>query len=883
MNSTSPSDDAPLTFEAVHEEELKTLGRDGTTMANDPLSALCLSGGGIRSASFCLGVLQGLARLKLLGRFHYLSTVSGGGYIGSWLSAWRAAAAGSDQVVFDELNAATETGVEAPEIQRIRYNSNYLTPKLGLFSADTWTVIALYVRNLVLNWILFIPLFVSTFLLPHLCVAIVAWLKAQGEGTGSLLLAGGGMLLVVALSVAMYGRARRQDGWLTQRRFLLLVLLPIVFSAGCLASAGALRAGPREHVGVWGAGCGAVIYLIAWIFGSQPLWSADVKKLVQPASLSSLVRDLVGWSVAGAAVGALIAVGLTVGVSRSDPVCPFVVLGLSWVVLAYLVGELIYVGITSFSKRGDMDREWLARSSGWLSAVACSWALFTAMSLYVPHLILGVRAWVLSAIATAGGVSGVLTLVMGSSAKSAATNAEHLFSKVKVSQWVSLAACVFALCLAVGFSFAARALLPFVPHDATPLVALGWLAGGVLVLSLLSVGLSLCINVNRFSVHAIYRNRLVRAFLGAARARAKTPRTPDPFTGFDLADNVAMTLVKPAASPARLLHVVNMALNTVATDNLAWQERKASSFTVTPLTCGGKEVGYRPTSEYGHPGHGLSLGTAMAISGAAASPNMGYNSSPLVGFLLMLFNVRLGWWLGNPRCGKGVYTREGPFVGIKLALAELAGATTDKGHWIYLSDGGHFENLGVYEMVRRRCEFILVCDAGCDETAGFEDLGNALRKSAIDFGVTITFEPPVAIQRRERPPRTGPRCALGTIDYPPPPGAPAGAPRMQGWIVYLKPTFHGTEPMSVRSYAEAHPGFPHESTADQWFSESQLESYRALGEFTVQQVLAGFKAGQGVTAMRVAIGDYLKAVGGGMPVTSAAASSPTPTPTPTET
>ena len=161
-------------------------------------------------------------------------------------------------------------------------------------------------------------------------------------------------------------------------------------------------------------------------------------------------------------------------------------------------------------------------------------------------------------------------------------------------------------------------------------------------------------------------------------------------------------------------------------------------------------------------------------------------------------------------------------------------------------------------MVRRRCQFILVCDAGCDETAGFEDLGNALRKSAIDFGVTINFDPSVAIQRRERPPRTGPRCALGTIDYPPPPGAPAGAPRMKGWIVYLKPTFHGTEPMSVRSYAEAHPGFPHESTADQWFSESQLESYRALGEYTVLQILDGFVAGQFLGDVSGIARSYLK-------------------------
>jgi hypothetical protein len=857
MSQSADDSDVPMTFDTVYAEELKCLGHDPKDAGGEPLAALCLSGGGIRSASFCLGALQALASKGLLEQFHYLSTVSGGGYIGSWLSAWRAAA-GGDELVFKALNAGTLTGVEAPEIRGIRYNSNYLTPKLGLLSADTWTVIALYIRNLVLNWALFIPLFLAIFLIPHLCVGIVEVLQAHRGAVAPWMLWGGGTLLIAALSIAMYGRARRQTQWLTQGRFLVLVLLPVVLSAACLASAGALGAGPTTHVTEWGAVCGAAIYVAAWVLGSKPLRQGEVRSLIRRAGGGSLARDFLGWALAGAAVGSLISLGFGVAVSRADPTGPYVVLGLSWVVAAYLVGELIYVGITSFSKRGEMDREWLARSSGWLTAVALSWALFTAVCLYVPDLVLRAVAWLVPAIAAVGGLSGVITLALGASAKSAANSAEHVFSKVKVSQWVSLAACVFALSLSVAFAFGAQYLAHTIVPTATPTLAqVAWLALGAAVLLALSVLLSLFINVNRFSVHALYRNRLVRAFLGAARARAKTPRSPDPFTGFDLADNVAMTLVKPDAPKARLLHVINMALNTVGTDNLAWQERKASSFTVTPLACGNKEVGYRQTSDYGHPEYGLSLGTAMAISGAAASPNMGYNSSPLVSFLLMLFNVRLGWWLGNPARCKRIYERQGPIVGIKPALTELVGATTDKGNWIYLSDGGHFENLGLYEMVRRRCQCIVVCDAGCDETASFEDLGNALRKVEIDFGVTITFSPPVAIQRRRSPPRRGPRCALGTIRYPAKPGGARDAEENKGWIVYLKPALDGTEPMGVRSYAEAHKTFPHESTADQWFSESQLESYRALGEHTVQQVLDAVASGRPLAAVPDAVRSYL--------------------------
>jgi hypothetical protein len=240
---------------------------------------------------------------------------------------------------------------------------------------------------------------------------------------------------------------------------------------------------------------------------------------------------------------------------------------------------------------------------------------------------------------------------------------------------------------------------------------------------------------------------------------------------------------------------------------------------MTRLFCGNPYVHYRRSETYGGISvGGLSLGTAMAISGAAVSPNQGYNTSPLISFLLMLFNVRLGWWLGNPK--RKEYDLEGPRFSLSPALRELTGDTTDGSKWVYLSDGGHFENLGLYEMIRRRCRFIVVSDAGCDPKFAFEDLGNAVRKIFIDFGVSIDFER-FDIQARQTPPVPGARFAIGRIRYP-------GSTR-PGWLLYLKPTYQGTERADVRSYATAHPEFPHESTTDQWFRESQLEAYRSLG------------------------------------------------------
>jgi len=338
-------------------------------------------------------------------------------------------------------------------------------------------------------------------------------------------------------------------------------------------------------------------------------------------------------------------------------------------------------------------------------------------------------------------------------------------------------------------------------------------------------------------MHALYRNRLVRTFLGATR----DPRDANPFTNFDEDDNRVMcSLWKRQSSSAdwstaaaskddwRPFHIVNIALNVTSSEkHLAWQERKAAPFVVTPLHSGSAIAGFRDTKQYGGQ---ISLGTAIAVSGAAASPNQGYNSSPPVAFLMALLNVRLGWWLGNPgRAGNLTFADEGPRTAARSLLAELMGLTREDQEYVYLSDGGHFENLGIYEMVRRRCRLILVSDAGCDPAYAFEDLGNAVRKIEIDLGVPIRFQGladllPRRLDGRDIGPGH-PYHAIGEIDYP----AADGCGK-KGVIVYIKPGYHGTEiTAGIRSYAIAHGDFPHDTTANQWFGESQMESYRALG------------------------------------------------------
>ena len=630
---------------------------------------------------------------------------------------------------------------------------------------------------------------------------------------------------------------------------------------GCVGGSLLAQADGRElfYPMAYSMAFGAVLYAASWFIG----FFAGGGRLRQLRRLLGTRRnpvrplaEMICYTVSGAAAGAVGALGIALyqhfsGLAES-PGAPVILqflfhgysriymvvaAGVAWTMLAVLTADLLFTGLTSYHRYGDADREWSARAAGFLAAAALAWLTFSAVVLYGPPLYASILAMI-------GGAAGLVTLFLGNSAKTAAI-ARQAGERLSVTTILDIATLVFILALTILFSKLGRAgldnaALALGAEDRTDVKA-AIAIGSSIALVGASVVASYWINVNRFSLHAVYRNRLIRAFLGAARARqrvtAKTRSNPDPFTGIDQADNLPLKSIWPPAGNGErcLFHIVNTALNVVASKNLAWQERKAEPFVMTPLACGNPYVGFVPTRFFGARRDGITLGTAMAISGAAVSPNQGYNSSPIIGLLLMLFNVRLGWWLGNPRRGPKLYRREGPLLSIRPVLDELAGRTTDSGNYIYLSDGGHFDNLGLYEMVRRRCRFILVSDAGSDPAGAFEDLGNAVRKIWIDLGVRIEFDR-LDVKPRQKPPVDGVYCALGRIRYPEAPEDDEA-----GTLIYVKPGFHGSEPPDIRAYAALHDKFPHESTADQWFSESQMESYRGLGSHIIGKMCGAEK------------------------------------------
>jgi hypothetical protein len=876
--------------------------------------ALCLSGGGIRSATFGLGIIEGLAKLGLLDRFHYLSTVSGGGYVGGWLTAWmHRHPDGMDGVIRDLQAWDPERSVyrvesksdsdplirpEPDAIRHLRKYGNYLTPKMGAMSTDTWTGVATYLRNLILHWLVLIPMLLGAVLVPRFAAGLVtlpALLEQQRWtriGTSALLLLGIALLLIAISAVGTNrpsamppngpdrpsatnpdsGSNERRRG-LDQRGFLRLCLLPTLGAGIMLSLAWAWW--PSEGWS-WMPGRNT----LAGLPGGNPSWTwqatlmafavvgavlrvvpcliSVVKRTRLPAPDNKAPeRHLLAEVAAAAAAGLLggVVIGLIACVAFPQPtgsptssqqpigaVAAYVTFATPAIIAAFLASETLFVGITSFFTTDD-DREWWGRSGAWLLIAVVAWLASAGISLYGSAVLVSATAWGMTALAAGGGSAGLAVVKWGASAATPARNGP---TNPATAAAIALLPLVFVVVLLAFLALLLDAALAPSGIGATFHAQIG-LSESVNLLQVTTAAavliavcwpMSYFVNINKFSLHAMYRYRLIRAYLGASNLRRK----PNRFTGFDPKDNIDMRNLWPNPRqdrpPSRQpFHIVNMALNLVSGSNYAWQQRKAAPFIVSPLHSGSWYIGYRRSGEYGHPQEGISLGTAVAISGAAASPNMGYHSSPVISFLMTLFNIRLGWWLGNPgKRGSDTWRKPGPRKTLTALLSELLGLTDWRNPYVYLSDGGHFDNLGLYEMVLRRCRLIVISDASADPNFEFFDLGMAIRKIRIDLGVEIEMGPLPIRLPREKLREAGAAieaasryAAIGRIDYPECPGEP-------GYVFYLKPGVYGDETADVQDYAMKHTAFPHDTTGDQWFDEPQFESYRRLGQFVVRAI-----------------------------------------------
>ncbi len=850
-----------LDAETAELKDIRT-GPEGKRRLADKTVGLAFSGGGIRSATFHLGVLQALAENGLLKQFDYLSTVSGGGYIGSWLARW-IQEEGIDEVE-KKLPGVPE---EAAEVNFLRDYSNYLTPRKGIFGADTWAAIATYLRNLLLNQAILISFLAALLFFPWALGRAFAFGPYEGPQPRALCLVAG-VLVVLAVGCGVLNTSTCDQGrpkkFTRQKWVLTTVVLPL------FAGAFLLNYTIWRQPGLWtlefSAITGATVYVLGHLLG----WaSARIVCRQNPGSVPSFRNVL--WALPAGAFAGYEVYGLSwlafywKSSSESE-------IGLwhtaSWgtplVVVALLLAGTLHTGLAKFALTFEVH-EWWARLGGWLMLWSLSWSALFGVALFAPWVVEKVEGylWAKGALILAWLVHSGYGALLGWSKKTGGKSLDDLGGK---SSWVRevvarAAPFVFAagLLVLVACGVHALAAMERIPGSSmtdyweiAETFRSTWLWGALLLLLAFSIFLSWRVDINRFSMNLLYRNRIVRCYLGASNPH----RQEQPFTGFDPADDVQLkTFAQPDTKAGSRdtaysgpYPILNATLNVSHGQRLAWQERKAESFVFTPRFCGydfpefrpetkpsngGVHGAYQPTKEWAFREGGIPLGSAVAVSGAAVNPNSGYHTFPPLAFLMTVFNVRLGVWLANPRFGnKEFWARKrrpqgGPALSLLYLLNELFGTATDESKYVNLSDGAHFENLAIYELVRRECDFIVAGDAGEDPGPSFGDLVNAMRKCRTDLGAEISLDlAPFKIAGPEG--YATAHTQFGTIKY---------ASGKLGHLLYIKSSLTQKDPVDVLSYKRAHGSFPHQSTADQWFDESQFESYRMLGRCSMDSAI----------------------------------------------
>jgi hypothetical protein len=344
------------------------------------------------------------------------------------------------------------------------------------------------------------------------------------------------------------------------------------------------------------------------------------------------------------------------------------------------------------------------------------------------------------------------------------------------------------------------------------------------------------LDINKSGMHRFYRDRLSKAYL------------MDPRDGVH-EDELCLSALDVTRSGAPY-HLLNTALNVEGAADRALQGRGADFFVFSPGWIGSFSTGYCPTPALETENRDLNLGTALAISGAAASPYMGAASSRLRALALTLLNIRLDYWFANPariarhpmvRAVRRFVFRVGPLY----LLAEVLGLIDADSPNVNLSDGGHIENLGLYELLRRRCRTIVVGDAGQDPLLELSSLGQLTAYARMDEGIQIEWTGLEHIALRADG-TSAAQWAVGRIRY--------GDSAEEGRILYIKACLHGDEPADIRAYRAQHASFPHESSTNQFFAPNQFEAYRALGYHIADKAVTagggeGKSAGEWVEGM----------------------------------
>jgi hypothetical protein len=792
------------------------------------LTGLALSGGGIRSATFNLGLLQALCCERLIRRIDYLSTVSGGGYIGSCLTTLMNSEIDSpddllsiegfpfsnrppnnpgctsketNQTPQSEKGEPQDTsghnesaphnqsdgeectaGIEKEPVRHLRYYSNYITAARNLIQKYVRPAMV-FLRSMILNF---------TTVLPY--------------------------LMAIAVILAFVFSLRMNFGW--DNRFSNNFLFDLHKFETALRNVEKKTAAYRGYVLKHTA--------------SKPVSNFDDRVLIllHQEKLHKIELKVLQKNREAAEK------------QLSDEWRP-VWQGPLVIFFSMIVLSLLFLPFYS------IKYDYRFKTSHWLGGML----LFSGAILLVYLYGAMIGLWRHWSIPPELGFVSLLSLMTPKLLQAVAANDE----KGK-KPWGKITTTIVLLALVpltllfltgIGIDFLTTVseqgtgLWPKLPDRYAILI------GSAVVLFILC---AVFIDVNRISLHNFYRDRLSQAYLiedggdvqDGVKKAFDSVKHRDKLNLSSLTEKAPYHLINVNLNLTKKLPFGNKGSNPDApTTHIEGIIRNGESFIFSKEWCGSEKTGYRKTASYETRDGHLDLGTAMAISGAAANVGMGLVKLPLLRMLMGLLNIRLGYWAPNPK--KGSYPdltsseNQGNNhpdnenrLGLIHPIDNLSKSWRSIYEWflgykldadfINLSDGGHFENLGAYELLRRRCKYIIVGDAEADRQMSFNALSNLIRLARIDFGIIIDIDIS-DINPDSETVNSRNHCAVGVIHYP----AVDDLIEERGYMLYCKSSLTGDEPQHLHEYRVHNPDFPHESTADQWFDERQFEMYRELG------------------------------------------------------
>lgn len=861
-DSDAPRQGRSLVPQQVGEAEWSYLQARRARVQEDPdapVAGVCLSGGGIRSASFNLGVLQGLSTSGLLRRTDYLSTVSGGGFIGSCfttlvrhveLNGGDSLDGHGDASAAPESTSSNLDGARMPlnrfaPLGHLRRHAQYLVTRRSLFSAEMLRLVGTILSGLIFTLLL------------------------------------GFMLLLVVISLYLFavnviaGDAFLQELFAPRENFPGWAHLP---KSMLLASSESNALDPDIYgfltVGAMIGGIGVLVtYLRSW----PPRWREPDGDLVhatggRTAEQRAQLRHVMGYALgllaltfggfaalhfAGDAGGSLHAQLGAAREHRHD----------AWLLGPLLVSAGAGTAVALMHPLLSRTRRWNRSMRtvyhgmhGVNLALALIFLAFagTTMLLWWVHERESVLIVILAA-------SFAIVWAGSRERRSEASLREpglrdRVFDALKIAGAATFVVVGFALITdLIAETLGSSSVMADGPFGWFSLTALG-IVGATVV--------GLAVDFNKVSLNNFYMDRLAESYLATTRkvgGKLRLVRDDGdlPLHHLQGIPDEHGKLGPEVGPPVAPFHLIVGAINLAGVTDLARQEDKSEPFVFSSLYCGSSPTGYVPTEHYR--GGATTVAEAVSISGAAVTSAMGSYTTSLLAFGLTLLNLRMGQWLLNPRYygdkvafpGTDDYSphpRVRPRVlwrpnaterlvfWARYLLAEMRAATTAETPLVSVSDGGHTgDNCGIVPLLMRRCRVIICADASYDPQHSCTDFATGVRQILVDENTAVDID--VLALRPDESGRVERPFAIGRVHY----GKPSLESRAGwndhvngaeiGWIIYLKLAVAKDEPAAVSSYRLNNPAFPHDPTSHQFFREEQLEAYRVLGLVNAKRLL----------------------------------------------